>query len=296
MIKLLYTKWGNQRHYYQHLHPKRLKAVFIVSTGRTGTKFVEYFFKAIDPQVYCVHEPQPDFFDLGIQKYRHGQSTTTTVDQIQRLREPHLRSLCAQRTMTYVESNPFASLLLPELLAAFPLAKFIVITRDARTYIRSALNKSPLDDGAFYLYGKKDRRKRISAADLPDDPYRDDWAQWDRRQKIAWYWNWCNHQLLDFAQAHPERSHCVAFEALFSKEKDQQIQAWNGLLDHMNQTVSPDQLATLLEKTKEKKNATQAAIFEGVEAWNPAEQAEFNTLTASAQDRIDHLVHQYNIK
>lgn len=291
MINALRRKWGNQRHYYKHLHPERLDVTFVVSTGRTGTKYMEHLFQQVDPAIYAVHEPQPDLFDLGIQKYREGKSSEACAAYILKERTPMLRSLCAQRTMTYIESNPFASLLLPELLAAYPKAKFIMVTRDAQTYIRSALNKSPLDDGAFYFYDENDRRQRIRSLDVKGDPYASNWAQWSRRQKIAWYWNWCNHLLLDFAEAHPERCHLVAFEQLFSKEATTQKRAIRDVLDMVGYPLRKEQLERLMALSKNKKNATQAPIFSGVETWEADEQAEFQALTHSAQERIQQLIH-----
>ena len=65
---------------------KDSKVFFIVSTGRTGTKFFEDFLSQNFNEVYAVHEPRPDFFDIGISKIRKNTSKEEIVSYIKNKR------------------------------------------------------------------------------------------------------------------------------------------------------------------------------------------------------------------
>jgi hypothetical protein len=286
MIKSILTKAGNQAHYYRHLRPAILDTTFIASTGRTGTQFFESFFEGIDAHTLAVHEPQPDLFDLGIEKHRNKKNTTAIVKAIRAAREPFLRAHCHARTKRYVESNPFLSFLLPEAQQVFPKARFVIITRQASSYMKSALNKSPLDDGAFYFYDDNDKRKRIAATDFEGDTHYHAWPTFSRPQKIAWYWNKCNTILMDFAEANPTTTLHLKFEDLFSKNAATRQQMIERLLAFMKIELTAVQLQERLKLMTVKKNQTQALVYEGVEAWTAAEQEQFMALTKEAQTRI----------
>ncbi|CAA6830196.1 MAG: Unknown protein [uncultured Aureispira sp.] len=289
MFKKIATKIGNQRHYYQHLTPSKLDAVFVVSTGRTGTKFFETFFNNVDQHTFAVHEPQPDFFDLSMEKYRGKKSTKSVAESIFQKRDPYLRNFCAQRIKRYVECNPFLSLLLPETKATFKKAKFIVLTRQPETYIKSALNKSPLDDGAFYFYGEKDKRIRLKAADIEGDPYQKDWETFSRMQKIAWYWSKCNEILLDFLEENQSICLHIHFEDLFTKENARKLETIHQMLSFLDIQLTEKKVQDLLALTHVKKNQTQKLIFEGIEGWSDEKREQFYTLTKTVKNRISLL-------
>lgn len=286
MIKSILTKAGNQAHYYKYLRPAVLDTTFIASTGRTGTQFFESFFEGIDAHTLAVHEPQPDLFDLGIEKHRNKKNSKIIATAIRAAREPFLRSHCHARTKRYVESNPFLSFLLPEAQQVFPKARFVILTRQASAYMKSALNKSPLDDGAFYFYDKNDKRKRIAATDFEGDPHYHAWTSFSRQQKIAWYWNKCNTILMDFAAAHPTITLHLKFEDLFSKQAATRQQTIERLLAFMNIELTTTQLQERLQLMTVKKNQTQALVYDGVEDWTLEEQEQFMALTKEARMRI----------
>lgn len=287
MIKSILTKAGNQAHYYQYLRPETLDATFIVSTGRTGTKFFESFFRETEKQdILAVHEPQPDLFDLAIERHRAGVSSKEIAQKIRAARDPFLRSYCHTRTKKYIESNPFASFLLPEIQQVFKKARFVVITRAAKTYVKSAMNKSPLDDGAFYLYDDQDKRPRLRATDFEGDSYFEAWADFDRKQRIAWYWNKCNGVLMDFVEANPTITLHLKFEELFSKDKTTRQKSIAQLLEFTNIQLEEEQLQKSLALLDVKKNQTKEQVYEGVEQWSAQEQEQFISLTREAQTRI----------
>lgn len=289
MIKKLLNKISGRLYYSKWLNPNIVDSIFVVSTGRTGTKFFETFFNAIDAETFAVHEPQPDFFDLGIRKIRNAWSTRQIEEYIHGQRGVYLRSFTEQRKKKYVECNPFLSLLLKEVKSVFKKARFIIITREPKSYVKSALNKSPLDDGAFYFYGKNDKRLRMRSLDFDGDSYQDQWEQFTRLEKISWYWNKCNLVLLDYYQNN--KNHClhIKFEDIFSKDKEQRFRTIGRMLAFLNINLDKETVRDLIKLIDEKDNMTKEVIYGGIETWTEEEKENFYILTEEALKRIEEI-------
>jgi hypothetical protein len=188
---------------------------FIISTGRTGTKFFETFLGDVTDQVYCLHEPSPDLFDLGVGLYRGEIAEARVVKELLKSRIPMLRETRALGKRVYVESNPNASLLLPQIRQVFPNYRVVWLTRDIKTYLPSAYNKSPDDSGTMFFYANDDHRKRLSAEDITSDPWRSEWPRLSRAERIAWWWQKCNSLLLEQTGNDPRCLH-LKFESIFN--------------------------------------------------------------------------------
>lgn len=285
MTRLLKRVTG-RLHYERHLRASVLDATFVVSTGRTGTQFFERFFDQIDPKTVAVHEPKPDLFELGIAKHREHQPQEHIVEQICESRARVLRKYGQTGATRYIESNNALSFLLPELCLAFPRARFVVITRQASSYVRSALNKSPMGDGKLSFYAADDRRHRLGATDFPGDEHAESWEGFDRAQRVAWYWSKCNTILMDFAEAHPHRAQHMRFEDLFSDDPMRRRSSVEALLQFIQIDLTEAQLVARLAMMSEKRNETKDVVVGGVESWTDAQQAQFDALTAVTQARI----------
>lgn len=286
MVRKIIRKIGNRMHFHQWVKPSNLNAFFVVSTGRTGTKFFETFFNAVDSRTFSVHEPAPDLFDIGINKYREGWPISQVEDYIRAHRVRYLRSFSGKRIKRYVECNPFASFLLEEIKKVFPRAKFIIITRKPETYLKSALNKSPFDDGKSYLYGENDGRLRLRPQDFSEKEQKKKWKHFSRMEKIAWYWNKCNTMLMDYYDRHEEHCLHIKFEEVFSKDKEVRLKSIGRMLDFVGVEIEDKNLHSLLDLSDVKKNATKALVFEGIESASKEERSKFLELTASANNRI----------
>lgn len=285
----LLDKIKNRLHYYRHLKPSRLKSVFIVSTGRTGTNFFESFFNQLNNNIHAVHEPQPDFFELSMNKIRDNWNDKKIEEYIKESREKYLIQLSKHRVKYYIESNPFLPLLLPNLKRVFKKAKFIIITRDAKSYMKSALNKSPLDDGKFFMYDDNDKRERLSAKDYSSDKYHYEWDNFNRKEKIAWYWNKTNLILLDFFKQ--KKSIClqIKFEDFFLSNKETQQEICINILNFLNIKYNDHTLKRLLKELNIKKNSTKEIVFDGFEKWSSEEQNIFLEITKEATQQINDL-------
>lgn len=240
---------------YNNFALRNKDVYFIVSTGRTGTKFFETFLRNASDNVYCVHEPQPDLFDISIKKVRYHVPPRNIVDQIIKARRKELKRFIDSGKKVYVESNPFVVFLLPEIMATFPNVKFVFIYREIDSYVKSAMNKSPLSDGRNNFYGKTDGRKRICAKDFPEDYRFSDWEQMSRAQKITWYWGKCNTELLSFSRENSSRVLEISFEKFFHSKHEDRFKNIIILLNYLKINVEKDKLEELCESLGIKVNS-----------------------------------------
>lgn len=285
----LLDKIKNRIHYYRYLKPNRLKSVFIVSTGRTGTNFFESFFNQLNNNIHAVHEPQPDFFDLSMNKIRNDWNDNKIEETIKESRQKYLIQLSKHRVKYYIESNPFIPFLLPNIKNVFKKSKFIIITRQADTYVESALNKSPLDDGKIFMYDDNDGRKRLSAKDFKKDNYFAAWDKFERHEKIGWYWNKTNLILLDFLKQNKSICLQIKFEDFFLSNKETQQEICIKILNFLNINYNDHTLERLLKELNVKKNATKELVFGGYNEWSTEQQKKFNEITKEATQQINDL-------
>lgn len=278
----------NKIFYWRYLRPQILDVTFVVSTGRTGTKFFETLFKNTHEDFYSVHEPRPDFFDLSMNKIRKNWSSDEIQNYINHHRKAVWHKMIKDRKKRYVECNPFNSLLLDELKLNFPKAKFIIITRDPKTYTKSGLNKSP-NSTSIMFYADNDGRKRLSALDYENDKYNSQWKNFTRLEKISWYWNKCNLILIDFLEKNPKKSLHISFERLFGNSEEDKIMELKKLAKFSDFNLNEQKTSKILAILLNKKNSTEKVLFEGHENWSSEERSKFNELTAEASEKISKL-------
>jgi hypothetical protein len=167
----------------------------IASSGRAGTyALCTGLDRYSDHRVR--HEPPPLLLDESFAKHRGEAFETDTLrDRFARLAaladQPHGESFRAVA-------------LLPELHAAVPTARFLVLVRDPLAYVRSAHAKrvfrkrdSPFDRTRLM---PEEIASRVDALPLAE--------------KIAWHWVAVNRHCLDFAEAHPNACRVLPSERL----------------------------------------------------------------------------------
>jgi len=189
---------------------------FIVSSGRTGTKFFENFFTYNFSRAYCLHEPYPSLRQLSINQYRKSLSSKKIKKEILLNRRLILNELYRKNISYYIESNPNLSLLIPYIKQIFPNYKFLVIIRNLKSYVVSAYNKSPDDSQKKFLYDLDDEQYRLQAKDISEN-YINEWHSFNRVEKIAWWWKTINNYLIEHT-AHDKNCLTIRFEDLFDKE------------------------------------------------------------------------------
>lgn len=182
------------------------KAVFILSTGRTGTKFFAERLAAFE-QIKASHEPSPSrVLRFWTNAYIRGEVTKIQMRDVFIKFRARLISRC--NLQIYVESNNFMtgfSCILSDVLED---PKIIHIVRDPRTYITSAINKGA--DSGF----KGFVNRYVPYAHLKADRSENYW----QIKRSARYWQEVNTEL-DKLNNHNNYL-CVRFEDLFKTDNN----------------------------------------------------------------------------
>jgi len=115
------------------------KTAFILSSGRTGTKFLAEFLSANYPDILALHEPAPSYHLRMLSNARLAGSASRRL-LISALRAS--RSGLARRRAgrVYIESNPFLFGFVEVFGEVFDDPLIFHIVRDPREFTRSAIN------------------------------------------------------------------------------------------------------------------------------------------------------------
>lgn len=268
---------------------KRVNVVVVCSTGRTGTKFFESIFKILDVNAVVMHEPKPDLFNLSLLKIRNVRTKKFVKDCIidkrggLLLNKRDLKQIFLGRKI-FIECNPFLFSLIPEYSEIFKQCDIIYVTRDPKTYIISAYNKDPQNDGCPNFYSKFDHRKRLTANDY-GEMEKNKWEELHRSAKIAWYWNKCNQTLHKIHQSPSYSSILVKFEELFSEVHEVQIIGWSkvAVFAGYSQSFSKRQneiSITLSRKVNQGKPLSEISKFKDFSRSQQKKIWKFTNLTA----------------
>ncbi len=218
MLKKLKKKY-NQLQLYCKTYGKtwdNINTNFIISTGRTGTNSLAVLLNSISKNIYAVHEPYPDLFEVAVNRFRLNYNNTTAINKIKQARYRQLINVYGKFDM-FIESNPNLTFISDLLPMVFPKSKFLIISRNYKDYLVSAYNKSPDGSGNFFPYNKNDHRKRIIPNDLADNKYIIQWDQMSQAEKLAWYYSAANEYLIKFKNSN-RNVLWLQFEKLFSTE------------------------------------------------------------------------------
>lgn len=215
---------------------QNIRVYFIVSTGRTGTKFLAEFLNKFEG-IEARHEPRPHFLKLA-NEYAVGKiDFDTTKKRIGRLRKIILRELRKLNADVYVESNNRLFSLIPVLRAIFKDSKIIHIVRDGRDIVRSGMSRM--------WYKPDDPFSRIKATDFPGDPYFEEWGNMSRFEKICWWWQKKDSFIYEAVK---DRKDCITvrFEDIFDSDRD--YSGMRTIMDFMNLNTNIELNANVMSK------------------------------------------------
>lgn len=257
MIKKIKRKVSNLVLSFQtrNLDWGNYKTIFAVSTGRTGTNFLEKLINEVSPSTLSVHEPWPDLFDLSVNQFRNNMSEEEVCFALQLYRMKQLLRMKKEKKNIYFESNPNLNNLTHCFQNIFADFKMIVITRNYQDYIASSFNKSPDGTNRFFTYDDNDHRKRLTPFDLEDEKYISNWNFMHQAEKIAWYYSVTNKNLLD-QWYNKANVMWIKFEDLFGS-LDKSIQTCKEIFQFLDIDSQLDDKALekiLLKKVNENKN------------------------------------------
>jgi hypothetical protein len=155
---------------------------FILSQGRTGTKFLSKLLNSVSETV--VHH-EPDELDRNILFYSYTGQFDEALNGLLTLRFNQLLEK-VPNDFTYGECNSYLRYN-GKWLSENLHAKLIYTCRDARSYIKSAYPRA--------LYTNLD--KQLTIIPKTGTKYAERWPNMTRFEKICWYWAETNRSLLN---------------------------------------------------------------------------------------------------
>lgn len=273
---------------------KEKSPVFIVSTGRTGTKFLANLLGKYE-ETLAVHEPfARNGMKEGWKLVHNLYDEKYFINILKKNREKNF----FENNNLYVESNPEISFYVNYILKAFPESKIIHIIRDGRDVVRSWFNRSIYTCPNFlvqisrklpcyfqaieillnflryhtsYRIGDNDLF-RLRAIDFPQDPFSYKWFNMDRFEKLSWLWMKKAKTIKKFIENY-EYGYTIKFEKIFNT--DNIHSGFTEIFNIINLEYNPNITEEMISK---KVNASKEYSLTHWTNWNDEKKEQFNKI------------------
>jgi len=186
--------------------------LIVVSTGRTGTRFLAHMFAGVGAE--ATHELGPRWLRLVSNAYAAGRITEGTARSLVIRARPQPASPDGR---PWVEASCLLYGVVRPILDAFPQANVVQVVRDPRTYVPSALGWGAYRLGGRPLNVVPFRRLAPPQFHPRSLPARVAWARQNQFQRLCWAWAAMNRTMREQG-AGSDRVHVVRFEDLFGPE------------------------------------------------------------------------------
>jgi hypothetical protein len=240
------------------------RALFVVSTGRTGTQFLARTVEAWGARSH--HEPGPWWLRHLSNAHASGAvSQARAVRLLHRVRDP-----ARAADEPWFEASCLHHGLVGPLLAAFPEATVVQVVRHPVGYVRSA------QDWGAYRFGGRPlnllpyRRLAPPQFDRWNAAERVRWVGQDQFGRLAWAWAAMNRAMRTQGEG-SDRFRVARFEDLTDAARGPA--ELGRLAGDLGLSVAPDVLAAAVQK---RVNASQPKAGD----WTPAQWATLVELTA----------------
>ncbi len=269
-----------------------LDKTWILSAGRTGTRFFGEKLGPLLPGLLSVHEPDrvdPGLWKETLFKLRQQGPRRLVLGKalglfgtrnlsLSRIRGRLSRDVALDRLLlerrwvlegnprAYLESNPQLFGLGPDLLD-LPRSWVVVLVRDPRSWLPSWMGKR--------WFAPNDWVERLGVLGLQRlNPtmlgQESDWARWTPLQKLAWTWNDMNARLLRLFKDRPKDCRLYRFEDLF---EDRDKKTLDEFLDFVSWGRADEQTREALGRAfGEKINVREAEGPRLYENWSAEEK------------------------
>jgi hypothetical protein len=240
------------------------RAVFVVSTGRTGTQFLARTVEGWGARSH--HEPGPWW--LRHLSNAHASGAVSEEQAVRRLHRVRDEALASEEP--WFEASCLDHGLVGPLLAAFPEATVVQVVRHPVGYVRSAQ-----DWGAYRLGGRPlnllpYRRLAPPQFDRWNLAERMRWMGQDQFERLAWAWTAMNRAMRTQGEGSP-RFRVVRVEDL--TDADRGPVELGRLAEDLGLSVDPQALAAA---TRKRVNASQPKAGD----WTPEQWTRLIDLTA----------------
>lgn len=204
-----------------------IKYVTIVSTGRTGTKFIyEHFNKS--SLFFSRHQPVPETLDLSSSFVKGDIKFELAKRNFSHHRRHLLVGMKRKGKSIFLESDPDLSYLLPVIKSTVQNYKIVFIVRDPKTFVRSFASRIVSKNGIDRVKYDYDENWSVLPKNV-DDPVEEEWSNYTIVEKGAWHWNFRNSKILEYIENDPN-SIVIKYENLFNRDRE----GFHEIIDFLN--------------------------------------------------------------
>ncbi|MBV6640633.1 MAG: sulfotransferase domain-containing protein [Cyclobacteriaceae bacterium] len=173
--------------------------VFAIGTGRCGTTFLAKVLQN-EPDIASCHERSP----LSDTFHRYFKWNQLPIDHegFLKHKEGYIHEDLKKAKISF-EASAYLSLSIEELYKYFN-AKFILLVRSPEKVINSYLNKSWYkhkvvrnDHDLPVSYQETDHFHHFMGRIVPNGPFFQEWNEYSRIGKLAWFWNVLNKRVIE---------------------------------------------------------------------------------------------------
>jgi len=229
-----------------------MNVFFVLSTGRTGTKFLAQLLNR-DPNAKVFHERFKQDFDEYVHAYHDEKSAIAYI------KESRMKLIPNEQSKIYGEITGVLRHHIKALKTVFPEARLFHLVRDGREVIRSMASREIML-----------KSNAISSQIYPkeSDPFYMAWPNMDQFERICWYWSTENRFLRENIKD------SIQFEGIISDYSYLRKR----LLDEVGLNIPHD---IWNDVVKTKINATKIYKIPHWRQWNPKQQGVFEKIAAS---------------
>ncbi|HLR32400.1 MAG TPA: sulfotransferase [Fodinibius sp.] len=235
-------------------------ALFVLSTGRTGTDFVRHLLQQAKG-LRVEHEAVPGLaaasrflYDHSLVNHKGGQAAFLAARY-------HMIQDAYMFKKQYVETNNRLTFFAPAIRDLMPESRFVHLVRHPGAFVRSGMRRGYYTSEYIVDYGK--------LRPTEQDEVFEEWESYSRIEKISWLWYRTNTLIEEFKKSCPERILTVKSEDLFTKP-DEFV---SRVLNFVNEPV-PDQINTDLGP----KNSQRSGAFPRYERWNNEDKKKLQAI------------------
>lgn len=180
-------------------------------------------------------------------------------------REKYRHHLIKNNIPAYLESNHYLFSYVPIIKKVFENYKIIHVVRDGRDTVRSFHKRN------LYRYDKW----RLNPKLFDDDPFRDEWDDFNRFEKICWYWNKKNSIISNQIQG-DKNSITIRFEDIFLEKH--YYKGLKNLLDFTDLKPSDLKIRDFSHLLMNKRNTKKKYDLPRWENWSQEQKKSFTRI------------------
>ncbi len=173
-----------QKNIFEEVHSK-VTPVFVLSTGRCGTKFIAKVLKKSE-RLNAFHEPVPELIYYSRYAYENQDKLRELKLIIDSSRFEYIMHSFLNKKI-YFESNNRLTFFANQLEQLFPNAKFIHLIRNPKDFVRSGIRRNWYSGNNLWDMGRITPKNSLI-----------EWENMNLISKVAWVWNETNSFIEDF--------------------------------------------------------------------------------------------------